>query len=73
LLDLFARYGRKNYKCRTLLFPSRLREGLGWAVSAFAKDFAPKEHQGRNIIKDVKIRRGGFFPFYKAPSADGAG
>ena len=31
--------------------PSRLREGLGWAVSAFAKDFPPKQNQGRNLIK----------------------
>ena len=36
--------------------PSRLREGLGWAVSTRTKDFAPKDYQGRSIIKMRKIR-----------------
>ena len=44
--------------------PSRLREGLGWAVSAHTKEFAPKDNQGRNLIKMKKIRRGGFFPLF---------
>jgi hypothetical protein len=33
-----------------------LREGVGWAVSAQAKYFAPKQNQGRNLIKMRKIR-----------------
>ena len=40
---------------RILSRPSRLREGVGWAVSTQAMKSAPKQNQGGNIIEIGKF------------------
>ena len=45
--------------------PSRLREGVGWGVSG-ARDLSTKTKPKAKYNKNVKIRRGGFFPLRSA-------
>ena len=56
-----SRNAKTSLRAQASLVPSRLREGLGWAVSTRTKKFAPKLNPRRNIIKMKKSAAADFF------------